>query len=357
MNTDELDSEKQKEGIPANQDFQQQNSTTASKGSWGCKGRSMNPVEGDNRCMRSWDNIFIVAIAHITYFTTEQKPQRTDFRRTAHSLLFWDINFDMKRQDHWYFFGAAAGRGKELCSSAKSLYFISSSPECRAIPTPIASSGRSLPKIRFLHLGGSGFPQSEFLEPFSTIQSVEFLKLRSYPPRESINLLDYVHNSKLNLKHISFGVCYYIRIVDKYDKRPQIELGEVPQLETLSFTIRFPQNDGEWATWFSWLGLQIRRSPPPNFWKVKITTKSSWKTNPYGKDPLSQSSPDNEFDALAEDPNIKVSICFVIQTQWSEDDSKEIKAAMDYERAVKAIKDVSPSWWNLGRLEIVREWL
>ncbi|KAH8826366.1 hypothetical protein DL96DRAFT_1681450 [Flagelloscypha sp. PMI_526] len=359
----------------------------------------------------------------------------TDFRRAAHSLLFWEIRFDMERQDHWDFFGAAVGRGKELCSSAKSLHVVSFFPEYRddfkgllrsftslrylrfelvshdrvhpsiwssfmetvcpnlwaldicnigevplrdllsrspsltrctlvntsrqVFPTPIAISGWSLPKIRSLHLEGSGLPQSEFLEPFSSIQSVEFLELFSSPPRERINSLEYVQNSKPNLKHISFGVDFYGWVVDKYrnENRPQISLSEVPQLEKLSFTIRFLQEGSEWAVWFSWLGLQIQRSPPPNFRKVKLTIISGLKTNPYGKDPFSHSSPDNEFNALAEDPNITVSLCFVIQTQWSEYDSLEKKVAMDYERTVRFIKEVFPSWWNLGRLEIVREWL
>ncbi|KAH8826441.1 hypothetical protein DL96DRAFT_1711018 [Flagelloscypha sp. PMI_526] len=341
----------------------------------------------------------------------------SDFQHLAQPRLFWEIKFDISRQDHWDFFAAA--KGKELCSQARSLYHnhsflrlrhlscgflgpesiipsfwpsiiekvcplirtltlrgmkgvplrkvLASSPLLESLTLLSIQRAQStktaqppptldilLPRIRALVVG-NGVLDVEFghQSPLARIQSIEYLELRCDVELKRAVSLEYLRFSKHNLRHVSFGLGFYTEIISSNRGKvpPQMELSELPQLEKMSFTIESPPNK---ERWFTWLARQLQQSPPASLRNVQISLLLGRRT--LGSQ-ISRIHPEfvGDFDELAQDSC--VSIRFLVQAEWFSFAWAQQRISSDYEDTAKFIKEQVPTWWNTGKLEVVREWL
>ncbi|KAH8826364.1 hypothetical protein DL96DRAFT_1816713 [Flagelloscypha sp. PMI_526] len=225
-----------------------------------------------------------------------------------------------------------------------------------AISRPNTSiPAKRLPKIRTLHLENL-FLQEGF-SPFRSIRSIESLALHFSSRLETLISLDFVRNAKPNLTRISFGVKFYNWVVDQYrnNDRPQLNLAELPQLEVLSFSIRFPRDEGDWEAWFFWLSLQLQQSPSLSFRQIEHSLLPSamtrkGRTNAFAYQPFVY-----EFNEMARDST--ASVQFLIKTLWSNDEKQTQLLNKDFENTATFVKDVLSLWWKEGKLEIIRGWL
>ncbi|KAH8826363.1 hypothetical protein DL96DRAFT_1816712 [Flagelloscypha sp. PMI_526] len=204
-----------------------------------------------------------------------------------------------------------------------------------------------LPEIRSLLLENiaqtKGFERQGVL---AQIRSVEFLDLQWFQYYPYITPLEFIDLSKYNLKHISFSLDFYDWVVGIYraEDHRYIELSELTQLEKMSFVITPPRNNKHWVFWFSWLSVQLRRSPPLSLTKVDLFLNP--RRSMYPK--LSEDPPVlTEFNELALQTSVSIRVIVQARIMW----------ASDYAHALKCIKDTIPSWWSMGRLEFAKEWI
>ncbi|KAH8826361.1 hypothetical protein DL96DRAFT_1681446 [Flagelloscypha sp. PMI_526] len=189
------------------------------------------------------------------------------------------------------------------------------------------------------------------------IHSVQYLALDTIVPFDRAMTLDYLHMSKPNLREISFNVQFYDLVTDKklIKAHPQFDLVNLPQFEKLSFTIRFARDDEDWAAWFTWLALQLQRSPSASFKKVDICVIPGIRDRPKGISPFQSPPSVEEFNRLATHSNVNILV--LVQTRWYNESYLKKGVKREYENTVKFIKKTASVWYDTGKLEIARVFL